>query len=151
MKKKLKIILTLAVLIVGGGLYQGVLAKEPPAPKAKIHGDVYVLPKDFLVNLEDGAFAKVGVALVVKPGTAVPAKGGSGHTGGGVKPPEGYGPMLQEAAVRAIVTDTLTAVSKNDLIEGRGRDELLERIQRRIGRLTDVAIEDVLFTDVSVQ
>lgn len=150
MKKKLKFILPLALLIVGGGLYQVVLAGEPPPPKSKIHGDVYVLPKDFLVNLEDGRFAKVGVALVVAPGTAVPAAGGHGG-GAAAKPPEGYGAMPQEALVRAIVTDTLTDVEADELTNGRGRNELRDRIESRIKKLTDVHIEDVMFTDVSVQ
>lgn len=149
MKKKLKFTLPLALFIVGAGLYQVVLATEPPAPKPKIHGDVYVLPKDFLVNLEGGRFAKVGVALIVAPGTAVPAAGG--HGAASSKPPEGYGAMPQEAAVRAIVTDTLTDVEADELTNGRGRNELRDRIESRIKKLTDVHIEDVMFTDVSVQ
>ena len=121
-KKKLMLILPLALLIVGGGMYKLVLAKEAPKPEPKIHGDVYVLGKDFLVNLADGHFAKLGVALVVEHGTAAPPSG-DGHGAAPPKPPEGYGSLPQEAAVRDIVTDTLT----------------------------DVEVHDVLFTDVSVQ
>ena len=148
MKKKLKIILPLSLLIVGGGLYKTVLAKPTPAPKPKIHGEVYVLGKDFLVNLENGHFAKLGVALVIEHGTAAPAAGGHGAP---VKPPEGYGTLPQEAAVRDIVTDTLTDIEPSELTERKGRSELKELIKKRIEKSTDVKAEDVLFTDVSVQ
>src|SRR4051794_7552358 len=148
MKKKLKFVVPLALLIVGGGLYKTVLAKPAPAPKPKIHGDVYVLGKDFLVNLEDGHFAKLGVALVIEPGTSV-AEGG--HEAAATKPPEGYGTLPQEAAVRDIVTDTLTDIAPDALTGRKGRTELKERIKKRIAQSTDVKAEDVLFTDVSVQ
>ena len=150
MKSKLKIILPLALLIVGGGMYKMVLAKPAPAPKPKVHGDVYVLGKDFLVNLEDGHFAKLGVAIVVDHGSALPA-GGGGHGAAPPKPPEGYGPLPQEALVRDIVTDTLTDVEGDELTSRRGRDELKHKIVKRIKTLTDVKIHEVLFTDVSVQ
>jgi flagellar FliL protein len=149
MKKKLKFILPLALLILGGAGYQLVLAKEAPKPEPKIHGDVYVMPKDFLVNLEDGHFAKLGVALVVDHGSAAPPDTG-GH-GAPPKPAEGYGVMPQEPAVRAIVTDTLTDVDPDRLTSASGRRQLQERIEKRIKKLTDVAVHDVLFTDVSVQ
>jgi flagellar basal body-associated protein FliL len=148
MKSKLKIILPLTLLILGGGMYKLVLAKPAPEPKKKIHGDVYVLGKDFLVNLHDGHFAKLGVAIVVPTGAAAPA--GEGHEAP-PKPPEGYGPLPQEAAVRDIVTDTLTDVDGDDLTSRRGREELKERIHKRILAMTDVEAHDVLFTDVSVQ
>jgi flagellar FliL protein len=149
MKSKLKFILPLALLILGGAGYQLVLAKEAPKHEPKIHGDVYVMPKDFLVNLEDGHFAKLGVALVVDHGSALPPDTG-GH-GAAPKPAEGYGTMPQEPAVRAIVTDTLTDVAPDDLTAAGGRKRLQERIEKRIKKLTDVAVHDVLFTDVSVQ
>jgi flagellar FliL protein len=148
MKKKLKFVIPLALLIVGGG-YKMVLAKEPPPPKSKIHGDVYVLGKDFLVNLSGGHFAKLGVALVVEHGTAAPAEGGHGTAP--AKPPEGYGTLPQEAAVRDIVTDTLTDIEQRELTSRAGREALKERIKKRIAQSTDVHVEDVLFTDVSVQ
>ena len=36
--------------------------------QAKIAGEVYIMPKDFLINLADGKFVKLGVALVLKEG-----------------------------------------------------------------------------------
>jgi flagellar basal body-associated protein FliL len=150
MKSKLKIILPLALLMLGGGMYKLVLAKPALEPKPKVDGAVYVLGKDFLVNLDDGHFAKLGVAVVVDPTSAAPAEGGGEHEAA-PKPPEGYGPMPQEAVVRDIVTDTLTDVDGADLTSRHGREALKDRIERRILASTDVKVHDVLFTDVSVQ
>jgi flagellar basal body-associated protein FliL len=148
-KKKLVVVVSIALVVLGGG-YKFGFAKEAEPKPAKIHGDVYVLGKDFLVNLADGHYAKLGIAIVVDHGAAVPA-GGGGHGAAAPKPPEGYGPLPQEAAVRDIVTDTLTDVEQDGLTERAGRDELKERILKRIKQGTDVPIHEVLFTDVSVQ
>ncbi|HEX8085805.1 MAG TPA: flagellar basal body-associated FliL family protein [Solirubrobacteraceae bacterium] len=147
-KKKLIVIVSVALVALGGG-YKFGFAKESAEKPPKIHGDVYVLGKDFLVNLADGHYAKLGIAIVVDHGAAAPA-GGGGHSAP-PKPPEGYGPLPQEAAVRDIVTDTLTDVKDDELTEREGREELKERILKRVKQATDVPIHEVLFTDVSVQ
>ena len=146
MKSKLKIIVPLTLVLVGG-MYKMVLAKPAPAPEPKIHGEVYVLGKDFLVNLADGHFAKLGVALVVEHGSLA----GGAHAKGAPEPPEGYGALPQEAAVRDIVTDQLTDVEPDELTSRSGREELKDKVKKRIAKSTDVHVEDVLFTDVSVQ
>ncbi len=148
-KKKLIIAVSLALVAAVGG-YKFGFAKEAEPKKSKIHGDVYVLGKDFLVNLADGHYAKLGIAIVVDHGAAVPAESG-GHGSAAPKPPEGYGPLPQEAAVRDIVTDTLTDVEQDELTHREGREELKERILKRVKQGTDVPIHEVLFTDVSVQ
>ena len=148
-RKKLAIALAVALVAAIGG-YKFGFAKEAESKPSKIHGDVYVLGKDFLVNLSDGHYAKLGIAIVVDHGAATPA-GGDGHGAAALKPPEGYGPLPQEAAVRDIVTDTLTDVEQGVLTDGEGRDELKKRILRRVKHGTDVPIHEVLFTDVSVQ
>ena len=148
-RKKLIIVVALALTALGGG-YKFGFAKEAEKKPAKIHGDVYVLGKDFLVNLADGHYAKLGVAIVVEHGAAAPADAG-GHGAAAPKPPEGYGPLPQEAAVRDIVTDTLTDVRENELTEREGRERLKDRILKRVKHGTDVPIHEVLFTDVSVQ
>ena len=48
MKKKLLIILPVVLLLVGGG-YKFVFAKEKP-PEPKVHGIVYPMGKEFLIN-----------------------------------------------------------------------------------------------------
>jgi flagellar FliL protein len=148
MKSKIKFIIPLAILFAGAG-YKFVLAKPPVGPPPKIAGEVYVLPKDFLVNLADGKFAKLGVALVFHHGfTSVPAAGG--HEAAAA-PPEGYGVLAQEAVVRDIVTDAVTNAVARDLTTRKGREELKKKILGRITRQTDVKVEEVLLTDIAVQ
>ncbi len=147
MKKKLKIIVPLALLILGGGLYKMVLAK-PVEADHKVEGDVYVLPKEFLINLADGQFAKLSVGLILEPGALA---AGGGHGGAAPKPPEGYGALPQEPLVRDIITDVLTSGDPEALIDGKGRRRLKKKILQSIHKKTDVHAEQVLFTDVAVQ
>ena len=86
MKGKLKIIVPIALLIMLGGLYKVVLAK-PAEEHKKVHGQVYVLPKEFLLNLSDGHFAKLDVALVLVPGQV--------QAGEAATPPDGFGPLAE--------------------------------------------------------
>jgi flagellar FliL protein len=144
---KIKIILPVLLLVLGG-VYKFVLAKPAPAAKPKIAGEVYVMPKDFLINLKGGRFAKLDVALVLKEGyVAAPAAGGEGAT----TPPTGYGVMPQEAVIRSIITDTLTDSSAAKLQKEKSRRKLQELILKTIHAQTDVKVDDVLFTDVAIQ
>jgi len=148
MKKKLIIVVVVALLGVGGA-YKFVLAGPKKAEaKPKVEGDIYVLPKEFLVNLADGRFAKLQVALVVEP-----AAGGSAHGGGhgAPAPPEGYGSEPQEAIVRDLITDTLTDAADHELIKREGREQIKKKILGAIKKHTDVHVEEVLFPDVTVQ
>ena len=143
MRRRLKFIVPLALLIALGGVYKVVLAKSPPV-KPKVEGQVYVLPKEFLLNLADGHFAKVDVALVLAPSMQLAA-------GEGAAPPEGYGSLPQEAVVRDVITDVVTDASSGELIHRRAREGLKRAILKGISQRTDVKVNDVLFTDVAVQ
>ena len=147
MKKKLMIVLPV-LLVALGGAYKFVLAKPNSAEaKPKVDGTVYILQKEFLVNLHDSRFAKLTVALVLShDDTSTAAAGHEGAT-----PPEGYGAMNQEAVVRAIVTDDLTDVKASDVIDRDGRERLQEKILKDLKKKTDVLVEEVLFPDVTVQ
>jgi flagellar basal body-associated protein FliL len=145
MKGKLKFVIPLVVLIVIGGGYKFVLAK-PAEEKMKVEGTVYVLPKEFLLNLSDSHFAKLSVALVIPEEEAAAAEGGEGAA-----PPEGYGALPQEAAVRAVITDTVTDAKASDLTNKKRRAKLREECLKEIKAHTDVKAHDVLFTDVAVQ
>jgi flagellar basal body-associated protein FliL len=149
MNKKM-IIFALVPLLVLGAAYKFVLAKpKAEAKPPKIEGTVYVLGKEFLVNLADGRFAKLSVALVLNPKDHSTAAAG-GH-GAAPTPPEGYGAMAQEGVVRSIVTDVVTDAEDRDLIGRKGRAELQEKVLEKIHKLTDVHADKVVFTDVTVQ
>lgn len=144
MKSKLKIIVPVLLLVLGGA-YKFVLAKpKAAAAPPKVAGTVYVMPKDFLLNLKDGKFAKLSVALVLK-GAPEPAEEGA------PAPAEGYGAQPQEAVVRDIVTDVLTGSNGDELTSRKGRKHIKTEVLERIHKETDVEAEDVLFTDVAVQ
>ncbi len=152
MKKKLILIVPVVLLlVVGGGVYKFMFASGQEEPKHKVEGTVYVLGKEFLVNLADGRFAKLTVGLVLDPHdtSAAPAEAG-GH-GAAPAPPEGFGPMPQEAIVRDLITDTLTDSTDRQLIESEGREKVKKSILKAIKKHTDVHAEEVLFMDVTVQ
>jgi flagellar protein FliL len=146
MKSKLKFIVPI-LLIAVGGIYKFVLAKPgAPAPKPKVDGQVYVLPKEFLINLSGGRFAKLSVGLVLAHSqpTASADKEAA-------KPPEGFGTLPQEAVIRDLVTDRLTDDTADSLVTEKGRDKLKKQLLLSIKKKTDVKVEEVLFTDVAVQ
>jgi flagellar basal body-associated protein FliL len=146
-----KILIPVVLLVVLGGAYKFVLAKpKAEAAKPKVEGTVYVLGKEFLMNLKDGRFAKLSVALVLNPKDHSTAPAGGGH-GAAPTPPEGYGAMAQEGVVRAIVTDSITNAEDAELITRKGREHLQHEILERIHHETDVHADEVLFTDVTVQ
>jgi hypothetical protein len=146
---KLKIVLPVALLLLGG-VYKFVLAKPAPAPKPKIAGEVYILPKDFLINLKGGRFAKLNVALVLKKGYLAAGHAAGGHAAAAA-PPTGYGVNPQEAVVRAIITDALTDQSAAKLQHEKSRKKLQDDILKLIHHDTDVEVDDVLFTDIAIQ
>ena len=128
--KNIKILIPVLLLVVGG-VYKFVLAPKPVVPKPKIAGSVYVMPKDFLINLSGGKFAKLNAALVLKEGY-LEAAVKAASTGEATTPPTGYGTLPQEAAVRAIITDELTDQSPSRLQPERSRRFL--RMRRRSQR-----------------
>ena len=146
MKKIAPIIVLIVVL---AGAYKFVIAK-PTAAKAKpkVDGTVYILGKEFLVNLADNRFAKLTVALVLDhKDTSVPAAGGEG----GATVPDGFGAMTEEAAVRDVITNDLTDAKADDLITAKGRADVKQEILKDLKAHTDVKVDDILFTDVTVQ
>jgi flagellar FliL protein len=146
---KLKIVIPVVLLLVLGGVYKFVIAKPAAEAKPKIAGTVYVLPKEFLLNLSEGRFAKLGVGIVLDEHdhSLVDAAADKHAT----KAPEGFGPLPQEAVIRDIITDTLTDRDAGSLTDREGRERLKKKIIKGIAKRTDVHVEDVLFTDVAVQ
>lgn len=153
-KKKLIIIVVVAIVALLAG-YKMVLAKPPAEPpKPKVEGEVYVLPKEFLVNLADGRFGKLNVALVFGhhyTSAEAAAELATGGHGAAPEPPEGFGVLPQEALVRDIVTDVLTEATAKELQRRKSREHLKEDVAKQINKKTDVKVHHVLFTDVAVQ
>ena len=148
-----KLVPVIVILVALGGAYKFVLAKpaaKAEEPKPKVHGTVYMLEKEFLVNLHEGRFAKLQVGLILAHDDVSTVAAGGGH-GGGATPPEGYGPMLQEGVVRDVITDTLTDAEDKELVEAEGRHHLKEKILKGIKKYTDVKVEHVIFSDITVQ
>jgi flagellar FliL protein len=151
---KPKIILPVVILIAGLLAGKTFFAKAPAAaaPKPKVEGSVYIMPKDFLVNLKDGRFAKLSVGLLLKEGyleEAVAAAGGGGEHA--AKTPDGYGTLPQEAIVRDLITDDLTGASGDQLINKTKRTALKKEMLADIKAHTDVKLDEVILTDVAVQ
>jgi flagellar basal body-associated protein FliL len=143
MKKKLKFIVPI-VLVLVGGVYKTVLAKPAKLPKPKIAGTVYVMPKEFLLNMADGRYAKLDVSLVLDKSQIV-AAGAEAPTS------DNYGPLEQEPAVRDVITNVVTDSPSKDLIERSGRERLKKLILKAVRQDTDVKVDEILFTDVAVQ
>ena len=149
MRSKLKFIVPLVVLLALGGVYKFVLATPAKAEKHKIDGVVYVLPKEFVVNLADGRYGKFNVALVLDHSQPT-APVAEGH-GAPVEPPEGYGTLEQEALIRDIVTDEVSGVESDELVSRKKRKKLKKHIYKTIKKHTDVKVHEVLLTDIAVQ
>jgi flagellar FliL protein len=141
--RKRIIIGVVGVLVVAGLAYKMVLAPKSES-KVKVEGTVYVMPKEFLLNLAGGRYAKVTVALVLAPGQS---------TGGAeaAAPPEGFGTLEQEALVRQIVTDNLTGVPAAELTARAPRHRLQTAIRKEVDKTTDVKVKGIVFTDLVVQ
>jgi flagellar FliL protein len=137
------IVIAVGVLVVAGLAYKMVLAPKSES-KERVDGTVYVMPKEFLLNLAGGRYAKVTVALVLAPGQST---GG----GEGAAPPEGFGTLEQEPLVRQIVTDNLTGVSAGALTSRGQRHHFQARIRKEVDRTTDVKVKGIVFTDLVVQ
>jgi flagellar FliL protein len=150
MMKNKKVIIAIVAVLVAGFAYKTQFAKpSTPAPKPKVDGKVYILPKEFLVNLSDGKYAKLQVGFVMAPhDTSTVAAGGHGAA---PTPPEGYGAMGQEGIVRDLITGVLTDATDKQLIEEEGREELKKKILKVLKKKTDVKVEEILFSDLTVQ
>jgi flagellar basal body-associated protein FliL len=146
-----KIVPVIVLLLALGGGYKFVLAKPASAtekPKIKVEGTVYMLQKEFLVNLADGRFAKMQIGLILAhDDTSTVAAGGHEAS----SPPEGYGAMTQEGVVRDVITGVLTDAKDNELIQAKGREHLKEEVLKELKAHTDVKVEHVLFSDLTVQ
>jgi flagellar basal body-associated protein FliL len=135
-KKKLLIAVPLLLVLVGGYAAKTIYLKKKVVPQ-KIAGTLVTLAPEFLINLSSGHYGKLTVALQM---TKAPAA----KPGAPVVLPE-------DAAIRANVTDALTGLQTDDLINRARRHALQAQILRSIRAHTDEPVTNVLFTDIAVQ
>jgi flagellar basal body-associated protein FliL len=144
MSKK-KLLIPLVLLLLLGVGYS--MSKPKPTVKQKIPGTIYEMPQPFLVNLSEGHYAKLSVALELAPGQSDGASAAGGSSSSG----EGAGTLPEEAAVREIVTNTVTGQSGGTLVSSQGRNVIKHRILASIQNQTDVKVDAVLFPELTVQ
>jgi len=144
MKKKILIILPI-VLLGGGYVAKGKLM-PPKVVKPKIAGEIYILPKQFTLNLKDGHYATLTVALELAPGQSDGATADNTPAAGAT-----VGTLPEEAVIRSIITNEITNQGSNALVDQSGRNDLEKQILADIKTETDVKVDEVFFTDVAVQ
>ncbi|HEY1520585.1 MAG TPA: flagellar basal body-associated FliL family protein [Solirubrobacteraceae bacterium] len=144
MKKKILIILPI-VLLGGGYVAKGKLM-PPKVVKPKIAGVIYILPHQFTLNLKDGRYATLTVALELAPGQSDGASAENTPAAGAT-----VGTLPEEAVIRSIITNEVTNDPSTTLIDQSGRAGLEKQILADIKSETDVKVDEVFFTDVAVQ
>jgi flagellar basal body-associated protein FliL len=141
--KKMMAVLALPIVLFGGYT----MTKHKPVVKQKVAGTIYVMPQTFLLNLSDGRFAKLSVALQLAPGQSDGAAAGASASSS----ESAVGTLPEEPLVREIVTNAVTGQSGETLISGKSRNAIRHQILDSIRRQTDVKVEAVLFPDFTVQ
>lgn len=142
-KPKILIIALVGLLVCAYGAYT--VAFPKPAVKAKVTGSVYVLPKQFTLNLKDGRYATLTAALVLAPGQS------TGASADASSQPDGFGTLPEEAVIRDIITSLVTGHTTAALVDPASRERLKHQILMAIRQGTDVKVNSVLFTDLAVQ
>jgi flagellar FliL protein len=139
MKKKLMILVPLILLLGAGGTYEMVLKPKPKVVVPKLEGTLVSLGDPFTVNLAGGHYGRISVAVLANPAPAASADSTAALS------------LPENDAVRAIVTDDLTGVDSDRLINRAQRHDLLAKILADLKKSTDEPVTKVFFTDVAVQ
>jgi flagellar basal body-associated protein FliL len=142
--KKLMLAVALPILILGVGFK---MTRPKPVNKDKIKGTLYVMPAPFLLNLQDGRFAKLTVGLLLAPGQS----DGASATAAASSGENAVGTLPEEPIVREIVTDDVTNQNGETLVTEAGRRAIKHQILQAIQKQTDIKIESVLIPDLTVQ
>ena len=129
------------VLVVAGVAYKLVLAPKPKPVVKKVDGALIALSEPFTLNLADGHYGRVSVSLIVDEAAAPVAAEGS-TTGATLE---------QNDMVRSIITDNLTGIDEQRLIDRKERHGLLQQLLKDLKKSTDEPVKEVLITDLAVQ
>jgi flagellar basal body-associated protein FliL len=143
MSRRLIIIIVLVVLVAAGAAYK--VAKPKHTVKENVNGTIYILPKGFTINLNGGQYATLTAAVLLPPSESI------GITTPDNPPPTGFGPLTDEAIVRAIITDDVTDQPESALLTQKGRAKLESKILSDINAQTDIKVKAIYFTDIAVQ
>ena len=141
-----KILIILPIVLLGGGYVAKGKLMPPKVVKPKLAGKIYILPHQFTLNLTDGHYATLTVALELAPGQSDGASATNTPATGSV-----VGTLPEEAVIRAIITNDVTNQTSNTLTSESGRTGLEQQILSQIKSETDVKVDQVFFTDVAVQ
>ncbi len=142
--KKVMLAVALPILILGIG-YK--MTRPAPVNKDKIKGTLYVMPAPFLLNLQQGRFAKLTVGLELAPGQS----DGASATAAASSGENAVGTLPEEPLVREIVTNAITNQNGETLVTEQGRKALKHQILEAITKETDVKVEAILIPDLTVQ
>ncbi len=142
--KKLMLALALPIVLLGGYT----MTKHKPVPKEKVKGTIYLMPKEFLLNLRDGRYAKVAIALDLAPGQSDGASAEGSSSGSGES---AVGTLPEEPMVREIVSDVISGQDGSTVESDSGRRGIQKEIASEIRKQTDVKVEAVLIPDFTVQ
>lgn len=141
-----KILIPIIVVVVGVIGFAGYTFAMPKKhAKIKVNGTIYILPKQFTLNMRGGQYATLTVALLLAPTQSV---GVASTTN---PPPTGFGSLTEEAVIRAIITNDVTDQPESALVTQPGRKTLEAKILGDIRAQTDTLVNQVYFTDVAVQ
>ena len=141
-----KILIILPIVLLGGGYVAKGKLMPPKVVKPKLGGEIYILPHQFTLNLTDGHYATLTVALELAPGQSDGASATNTPAAGSV-----VGTLPEEAVIWAIITGDVTNQTSNTVISASGRTGLEQQILSQIKTQTDVKVDQVFFTDVAVQ
>ena len=125
------------------------MTKPKPVVKEKIKGTIYVLPQTFLLNLSDGRYAKLTVALELAPGQSDGAAAGAGGSSSWRRQRRHAARGTARARNRDQRRDQ--PERRNARQRTSGRDAIKQKILHAIRKQTDVKVEAVLFPDLTVQ
>jgi flagellar FliL protein len=142
-RKRLIPIIVVIFAVLGYAGYTFAMPKKHTT--TKVNGTIYILPKQFTLNMKGGQYATLTVALLLAPGQSV------GATNATNPPPTGFGSLTEEAVIRAIITNDVTDQPESALVTQTGRKALEAKILSDIHSQTDTLVNAIYFTDVAVQ
>ena len=134
-----------AVAVLGAGFMMkggGEPAAAAPAPEPTEHAEGPVVETEpMTLNLADGHYLKVGIALQLK---AAEGEGGGGHGGGGEE-----GPSTAKALDLAI--ESFSKHTKKELSDPHKRDGVKTELARHIAEAYHGEVLDIYFTEFVMQ